>query len=277
MENIETLFFDESGTPAVSLEDGLFVVGGFSIRGDINPILREWDKFLSKNKLHGKKGKKYKGGDFLNLSEFMCKHKIIPITTHSRLNDDDLALLESKIIDHNKIALANKKYHEYINQHDYLWTMQVAITVASSILSLIMNRGVISKVQIAVDEFLKKKKLQSYVSNALEKFFEKEEFKEIFRSIIEKYSEHPDIQNLIQNFQPEERFISLDWNARGKLALLADVVCSMYKRSLKRESGVVPAWDVLKICFKDEGKTPSCIGNDLTNLMKNVVLGPWII
>lgn len=51
MENTETIFFDESGIPAVLNDDGLFVVGGFAIRRNINIILEEWKKFLNDKNL----------------------------------------------------------------------------------------------------------------------------------------------------------------------------------------------------------------------------------
>lgn len=277
MKNIETLFFDESGTPAVLYEDGLFVVGGFSIRGDTNHILQEWEGFLSKNKLYGKKGKKYNGSDFLNFVEFMCKNKIIPITTHSRFNDNDLDLFNSKIRSHNKLAFENKKAHMYINRRDYFWAMQVAITIATSIISLIINRGVISEVKIAVDKFLQNKILHRYVGSALENMFKKSEIEKILKPQIEIYRNQPDMQNFLNNFESKGIFISVDWNMRGKFALLADVICSMYRRTLKGDSEVIPSWDIIKMCYEKEGKIPGCIGNDLTSSMKNVVKKPWII
>ena len=109
MNNAETLFFDESGTPAVSLEQGLFVVGGFSVRGDPDHILQEWLQFLEENNLLGKKGKRYKRDDFLNLSDFMCKNKIIPLTSHSRLNENDQASLHSKIHIYNETNIRKIK------------------------------------------------------------------------------------------------------------------------------------------------------------------------
>lgn len=277
MKKIETLFFDESGTPAVSLEEGLFVVGGFSIRGDINRIFQKWLQFLRDNNLTGKKGKKYKKDDFLNLSDFMCRNKIIPVTSHSRLNKDDLAILHSKIRVHNEIAFKTKQNHMYINPDEYIWIMQVAVTVASSILSIIINRGLISEVKIAVDEYLKKERLQNYVNDVLENSFSDKGINKIFKPIYEKYKTQPNVQNFLKNFKPKGLFISLDWNLRGKLALLADSVCSLYRRMIRGKSEISPAWHVLKLCFKTDGVTPLCIGNDLTSLMKRIIREPWIL
>ncbi len=277
MKNTETLFFDESGTPAVSLEQGLFVVGGFSVRGNPDHILQEWLRFLEENNLFGKKGKKYKRDDFLSLSDFMCKNKIIPLTSHSRLNKNDLASLYSKIHIHNEIAFNTKQNHIYINPDEYLWSMQVAITVASSIFSLIINRGLISEVKIAIDEYLKKERFQRYVNNVLENFFNETKIKKIFKPLFEKYKTHPEIQSFLKNFKPKGLFISLDWNLRGKLAFLADAVCSLYRRTLKGESEVSPAWNVLKLCFAKDDMTPLCIGNDLTSLIKKIIQKPWIV
>jgi hypothetical protein len=66
VDNIETFFFDESGTPADAMTDGLFITGGIVIRGDTRQIAHKWNDFIIKNSLAGK-------------SRYNKKHLFVPL------------------------------------------------------------------------------------------------------------------------------------------------------------------------------------------------------
>jgi len=276
-ENIETIFFDESGTPAVLRGDGLFVAGGFAIRGDTNLILDKWKKFLEEKNLHGKKGRKYSTEEFLDLSYFMCKYSIIPLTSHSYLNEDDLYFIRKKISNYKNIADKLRSKSPIIKENKYLWALHIAVTIATSILSLIINRGETSKILISVDKYLSDRQLQNIIDQVVTNFFEPHKLNDFLKTSLGKYERHPNAIMLFSNFKPDYKFISLDWNARGKFKLLADAVCAMYRRALQRDSGAKKAWDVIKICFRKNGKIPICIGNDITKYIREGIREPWLI
>jgi hypothetical protein len=277
LATVETIFFDESGTPAVLNEDGLFVVGGFSIRGDTDPTLEAWEIFLNGLHLHGKKGRKYSAAEFLDLSDFMCKNRVIPLASHSYLNEDDVHTLWQKISKYHEIGDRIKSNKLDIKANKYLWTLQVAITIASSILSLMINRGEISKILVSVDQYLSDEKLRTIINQVVTNFFEPSKFKSFLKNSLGRLKSHPDTIKLFSNFKPEYEFIELDWNSRGKFKLLADAICAMYRKTLQGDSGAKVAWDVLKLCYKKNGKIPFCIGNNITTYVREIVRRPWLI
>ena len=277
LATVETIFFDESGTPAVLNEDGLFVVGGFSMRGDTTQILEAWDNFLDDKNLYGIEGRRYSDEEFLDLSDFMCKKRIIPLTSHSYLNKNDVNSLRVKIREYQHMADQIKSRSLNIKANTYMWTLQVAITIATSILSLMINRGEISRILVSIDRYLSDKKLQTIINQVVTNIFEPSKFIEFLKSALGKYARHPDTIKLFSNFKPEYEFIVLDWNARGKFKLMADGICAMYRKSLQRDSGAQAAWHVIKICYKENNKIPFCIGNDITKYIREVVRRPWSI
>lgn len=277
MENIETIFFDESGTPAVLNDDGLFVVGGFSIRGDKDPILEAWEKFLNTKNLHGKKGKRYSSEEFLDLSDFMCKCNIIPLTSHSHIDKNDLVYLRKKISDYKHMVDKLKSKSLIINKDKYMWSLNVAVTIAASILSLIINRGETSKILVSVDRYLSDTKLQAIINQVVSNFYDPSKFSGFLKTSLGKYARHRDAIKLFSNFKPEYEFISLDWNARGKFKLLADAVCAMYRKALRGNSGAKAAWHVITICYRKNDKIPMCIGNDITKYIRKILQTPWSI
>lgn len=277
LATIETVFFDESGTPATINEGGLFVVGGFSTRGDAKPILEEWGLFLTAHHLERREGRKYTAAEFLDLSEFMCKNGIMPLASHSCLNEADLRVLKQKIGKYQELGDRIKSNKLDINAGSYLWTLQAAITIATSVLSLVVNRGETTKIRISLDRYLPDRGLQSIIERVVADFFEPANFRAFLKPVEDKFRGHLDLLRLQHNFSPEYEFIITDWNARGRFKLLADTVCAMYRKTLQGEAGAKAAWHVIKLCHQKNGKIPLCIGNEVTEQLKRIIRRPWSI
>ena len=277
MNTVETIFLDESGTPAAEADKGLFVVGGFSVRGSTKEIAAVWGSLLAGKRILGKKGTRYSPTEYLAVSEFMCRNGIIPIASHSRLDTDDLAHLDAKMREYHQIAEKLESRANIGKRNAYVWMLQVAITTASSALSLLIHRGEITKLRISMDQYLSNEKVREIVAQVIRHFYEADELPRFLRQMPQRLADHPDTKRMLENFKPEPEFIALDWNAKGKLAWLADVVCAMYRKALMDDDGAKKAWDVLKICFTKRGKTPMCIGNDMTKNMRDAVRAPWHI
>ena len=271
----ETIFFDESGTPATKVEGGPFIVGGFSTRGDTKPILEDWEDFITIHHLEAKKGRKYSDAEFLDLSEFMCKKGIMPVASHSRLDEADRRVLIKKIEKYHEIGEQINPNRLVIRASSYLWTLQAAITIATSVLSIVAHRGKTTKVRISVDKYLRGRELQSIIERVVRNFFEPARFNAFLKPVEAKFRGDLSLLRLQHNFTPECEFIATDWNARGRFKQLADAVCAMYRKSLTGDAGAQAAWHVIKLCYQEDGETPKCIGNEVTGSLKTIIRRDW--
>jgi hypothetical protein len=278
MSQVETIFFDESGTPGDAGSNGLFVVGGFSIRGDPTIVADNWNAFLDKNKLHGKKGKKYDIGQLLEVAEFLCTNHAIPITAYSRLGRDDLDMLREKIREYKKSSIGTKVGLR-LEPPTYLWCMHVGIAVVTSYPSLLIWRGPIEQLVVSIDQYLSQAKLEELTRDVFRKFFSRSSLEGLVKPILNSHRYELDVQSFLAGMdKARSEFLKLDWNSKGRLALLADVVCSLYRRSLSGDGGARAAWGVLRICFgKSAGdKVPNCMGQDITSSIRDIISRPWI-
>lgn len=212
-EKTETFFFDETGTPADLKLDGLFVVGGFAIHGDLKPVLKEWNTFLDREKLHGKKGRKYSPSQFLDVAEILCKNKIIPLTSYSYINADDVDHLEKKLEEYEKKAHRLDSTRLKIKKATYMWSMHVAITVVTSIFSLAFHRGPIERIMISVDKYLSNPDLQKIIQNIITNSFAPKSVDEFLRPFINQHERYPDMKKFLSNWKLVKReFFTLDLN-----------------------------------------------------------------
>lgn len=92
-----TLVFDESGTPALGVNgDGVFVVGGFVIRGDEQVVAQAWEQ-VRRDHISTRKGNAYTDAELQALADFLVERTVLPISSHAVLTEDDRCALEEKV------------------------------------------------------------------------------------------------------------------------------------------------------------------------------------
>jgi hypothetical protein len=266
-KNNITLFIDESGTPSIP-NDMPWVVGGFAIRGNIIPILEKW----AVNTLSHKKGRKYKGKDYIFLSEFIIKENIIPIASHCYLSKNDLSHLRIKM-DELRIITKKMGQENNLSSVNYFWIMQVIFTVCLALYSIAMHIGKIEKVDISLDKFLSIEKYKNILKEGIKKFLSDPQ--RIYKNILTRFQNHTQYRNLVTNLSVEYEFIDINLNAKGKFGMLSDGICSLYKNKLLSIQVAQAAWHVIELKFKKGNQVPMFLGMNLNFELSKLTRRFW--
>jgi len=269
-----TLFFDESGTALVGVGgDGCFVVGGIAIRGETTAVAATWGQRRPK-----KKGTKFNRDEFLEVAEFLSENGIVPVTSFSRLDDEDRRRAKKKAKDlaAARIQAADGEQKK-AGEGCVAWMQQVSLTVLPAVLgSLPFVHGPMANVEIAIDQFA----VPSWMHDDAERLIARWSdpafrVQPILDALDTQQPGHPDIAQLRKNIQTVPGSIQVDWRAEGSLHHLSDAVAAMYRKALSDEPDARQAWDVLTTRYRRDGRIPAGMNFDLTKVMKDSLGRPW--
>jgi len=273
--NSETVVFDESGTAG----DNPFIFAGFAFRGDIGLLRDEWRaEQKSAGLKRSKKGTRYSTEQLLLAAEFLVRQDVLPITTHSRPTPDDFESLKEKIRKLKLIRAGERRKAEY-TATTYLWCQHAGVSIPPSLICLPIHRGRVERIEVAVDEYLQQPGPRRMVERVFRKWLRGDVWQEHARAYLAKVPGHPQAEALLQNSQFDPSGVSLDWNAKGALGNLADVMASIYRRHLEAEAGGAgggPAWGrLVEHAQVTYGSVPACMGRDITEHIRPVMSRPW--
>ncbi len=267
----ETLYFDESGTALLGVGgDGCFVVGGVAIRGDTTTVAATWGQRRPK-----KKGTKFTRDEFLDVAKFLQANNIVPVTSFSRLDDDDRRNAKQKA---KGLVAANVQSPQgevkKSSEKCIAWMQQVSQTAVSAVLgSLPFVHGPMTSVEIAFDQFTLPAWMHGDTEHLISRWSDpKFRVLPILDTLEARMPGHPDIAKLRASIQTVPGSIQVNWNAAGPLHHLSDAVAAMYRKTLQGDGGANEAWGSIIASYP---KAPACMGLDLTQVMKESLARPW--
>lgn len=270
MSGTLTLHLDESGTPLTGVQgDGLFVVGGFALFGDPEPVASAADENLPRYK-----GNKFSKAEFLDLATFLAVRGIVPIASHCRLNDADweAARLKARALEKR---LRGSQGEEHVTPAAYLWPLQVAHTVVVAVFdSLPRIFGEISRVEVFVDQFQLPSWFRGRLQAHLREWFQPGSRSRGMLDQLEQFGYVENFRTVREKVRTKESDVVIHLKSGGGLHRLADGVAAMYRRKLKREEGADAAWHVLEVRYQSDGVRPACVGMDLTRAVRESLATP---
>jgi hypothetical protein len=196
-------------------------------------------KFSKRERLPNKKGKKYTTQEFQEVASFLIGQPIIPVGLHSLLVNEDLEAIRAHTRRYKKSSDPRKTVPS-IAPASWIWKGQLSRAINYSVATAIVWVGAITAAEFHVDKFSDNPKMQVHFTRLLER-------------TLSSRQNHDRLANLPRGARARafvlQRLGSCSWvvnlNAKGPLANLADVLCSLYAASLRSLDG--DAWGAVKI------------------------------
>jgi hypothetical protein len=253
------VYLDEKGTPAV---DRRFITGGVAVYGDVKAAEREWDDFARLHSIRGKKGRDLKDRQLRDCSTHLRTQPMLPVGYHTQLSDDELEELR-RFAKHYSRSTSPAKLFAKLPPGSFIWKQQMtqaAGTVFASVTSFV---GPVNRAALHIEEVPDNAEVRKVYEETLRQNTSKARMAALFnaRGMPET------LRSVLLSSAPETW--SIDLNAKGPLAHLADVACTMYDRWVS--ASYRPAWDLWRAEHMRAGTlvAPICAGRDGTSDMRS--------
>lgn len=253
------VYLDEKGTAG---EDRRFITGGAAIHGDIDAITTEWHRFAWDRKLRGKKGRDFKNRELLEAADFLSTKALLPVGFRTHFSDEELEKLRAFARGYSESTSPAKRFKK-MTAHSYLWKQQMTQAAAVAFASVTSFVGPVSRAELHVDRMCDPPEVQRFYKDTLSRNMSRTHM----AALLDAINLDEPLHSLLLRSVPDRW--SIDLNAKGPLAHLADVACTMYERWVT--AAFRDAWDVLRHAHFWPGTliVPPCMGFDGTPQMRH--------
>lgn len=251
------LYLDECGTPAT---DRRFVTGGVLVYESVQDVTMHWERYWKHAGLHQKKGRDLNRNELLGVAEFLIGQPVLPVAAWSMLEQEELYRLRKFAQKYERSKNPLKRFKK-ISGASWLWKHQMSQTLACAQATFMGYIGPIRRAAVYIDKINEEPEKRAHYQQLLTMHSQSSWFEEMTGRL-----GVPDlIKDLLVGGVPTEWQVEM--NAKGSLARMADVCCTMFGR-YSADAWREP-WDVIRIRYAvgDSRVVAPCLGIDFT---KNV-------